>query len=614
MTIKYIPYSPAPLSGQALLNNIGRTQRQLEYKDSSELTKRVARGIPYYELQKLEIVGKQPEDNLIIRGEAISACAYLIEKNIKVDLVYIDPPFASGSDFASKIYLRQNPVKSQEKYELEQEGQFSEHEFYKDIWSKHDYLNWIYENLLAIKQVMSDAASIYVHLDWHIGHYVKVIMDEIFGEENFRNEIVWCYAGGATPPDDFPRKHDLIMRYTKSSNFIFNTEYKPYGEHSKNGNGRRATDHGGKRNIEYRKEGTPINDWWHDINPIINWHNENLGYPTQKPEALLERIIKASSNEGMIVADFFGGSGTTAAAANKLGRRFISADVSFNSINMERDRMKKAKSNFTVLDIKDGIRLMQNPIHSMKQLRILLSDIKKPDGDIRKFWFGYVNDSKKGLTPVYVPDLTDHTQKVFDINLMNKMLREELPSLVESAGVQQVIIYYIDIEDQQLLNDFIADNNDIGVKFEWRDLKTLLDEMVLADEFVCNIKEQGKDFIVNLERIFSDSLIRQIDAYNQKRAINNSKAETITISDKGLELIEMIALDWTKGKGPWHSDYEVKIKEDCSMVVNGEKTKDVWDTNSGKLIVSADLLGKTKKPKRIKIRTISGEETIQDIA
>ena len=318
----------------------------------------------------------------------------------------------------------------------------------------------------------------------------------------------------------------------------------------------------------------------------------------------------------MLVADFFGGSGTTAAAAHKLGRRFISSDVSFNSLNVQRDRLKQAGGNFKVMDVKDGIRLVQNPIHSMNQIRKLIKDIKEPDGEIGKFWFGYINDGKLGRVPVYVPNLTDHTQKVFDVNIMNKILHEELPALVDRELVKKTIIYYIDIAEQQRLNQFIEDNNNIGMKFEWRDLKALLDDMILPDEFECQVqdlgkdKQKNKDIVINITRMFSDSLIRQIDAYNQKRSINNSKAKTLTISDAGLELIEMIAIDWTKGKGAWHSDYEVKIQEDCTLVVNGKKTNDVWN---GKLVVSADLLGEIKHPKRIRIRSISGEETIKDL-
>ena len=191
MPIKYIPYFPEPIEGQAILDNFTRT---LRYKGAYDVAEKLRRGMPYYEVEKQETVGKNADGNLIIRGECISACAYLREKSIKVDLVYIDPPFASGADYAKKVYIRRNPkvaesiAKAEEELDVDEFKAFEE-KMYGDVWDKEKYLNWMYENLVAIKSVMSDTASIYVHLDWHIGHYVKILLDEIFGEDNFINEF-----------------------------------------------------------------------------------------------------------------------------------------------------------------------------------------------------------------------------------------------------------------------------------------------------------------------------------------------------------------------------------------------------------------------------------------
>ena len=176
MPVKYIPYYPDPIEGQAILDNFSRT---LKYKDSYEVKNKLKRGMPFYELEKIEQVGSNKNNNMLIRGECLSACAYLKDKNIKVDLVYIDPPFASGANYAKKIYLRRNPtiaekilekeqeLKNGKELDLEEIKRFEEN-MYGDIWRKEDYLNWMYENLSAIKSIMSDTASIYVHLDWHI--------------------------------------------------------------------------------------------------------------------------------------------------------------------------------------------------------------------------------------------------------------------------------------------------------------------------------------------------------------------------------------------------------------------------------------------------------------
>jgi adenine-specific DNA-methyltransferase len=208
MPVKYIPYYPNTVQGQAILDNITRTRRVLRYRDNGKVVDRIKRGMPYYELGKSESVGSNPE-NLLIRGECISACAYLKDKGIKVDLVYVDPPFASGADYAKKVYLRRNPklaekiAKAEEELlatngnsnggvDLEELRAFEE-KMYGDIWNKEDYLNWMYENLTAIKEIVNESGSIYVHLGYHIGHYVKILMDEIFGQENLINDIVWHY-------------------------------------------------------------------------------------------------------------------------------------------------------------------------------------------------------------------------------------------------------------------------------------------------------------------------------------------------------------------------------------------------------------------------------------
>ncbi len=181
MPIKYIPYYPNTVEGQAILDNITRTQRVLRYRENDKVYDRIKRGMPYYEVEPMETVG-EPSENLVIRGECISACAYLKEQGIKVDLVCIDPPFASGADYAKKVYLRRNPKLAEKVAAAEQEMDIDElkafeEKMYGDIWQKEDFLNWMFENLIAIKSIMSDTACIYMHRDYHIVHYVKILMD-----------------------------------------------------------------------------------------------------------------------------------------------------------------------------------------------------------------------------------------------------------------------------------------------------------------------------------------------------------------------------------------------------------------------------------------------------
>ena len=205
------------------------------------------------------------------------------------------------------------------------------------------YLAFMGPRLAEMHRTLKDTGSIYLHCDPTASHYLKGLMDAIWDQDNhrkneyFRNEIVWCYAGGGIPRNDYPRKHDVILRYSKSKNVIFNTEYRPYGPH--NVDGRRFTDRDGTRALAYRPEGTPINDWWTDIKPVINLSNERLGYPTQKPRALYERMIQASSNKGMLVMDPFCGCGTTIDAAHTLKRAWIGIDLTIIALDPIRLRM-----------------------------------------------------------------------------------------------------------------------------------------------------------------------------------------------------------------------------------------------------------------------------------
>ena len=181
MPIKYVPFIPEPIEGQAVLGNFNRI---LKYKGADDTSMVLQRGMPLYEMEKQETVGENTGGNMVIRGECVSACAHLKERGIQVDLVYIDPPFASGADYAKKVYIRRNPKVAEAIAQAEQELDIDElkafeEKMYGDVWEKEKYLSWMYENLMAIKSVMSETASIYVHLDWHIGHYVKILLDEI---------------------------------------------------------------------------------------------------------------------------------------------------------------------------------------------------------------------------------------------------------------------------------------------------------------------------------------------------------------------------------------------------------------------------------------------------
>lgn len=658
MATRYIPYYPDTLEGQARLDNFVRTKRILFYKDNNQVVTRIQRGMPLYEVAERETVGENPGNNLVMHGECLSTCAYLREQGIEVDLVYIDPPFASGADYAKKIYIRRNPLVANAISEAEQnldnsEMQAFEEKMYGDIWDKERYLNWMYENLMAIKSVMSDTASIYVHLDWHIVHYVKILMDEIFGEDCFVNDITWKRqtSSGFKGKNAMGKNHDNILVYCMSDVFTYNTEYIPYDEEYINqrfshteiveGKERRfkdaflgtattketieklkadnriyLTDTGGMRLKVYLEDapGIPLDDIWTDISAVNSQAEERVDYATQKPEALLERIIKASSNEGMLVADFFGGSGVTAAVAHKLGRRFIHNDVNINSIQTARDRLLAAGAQFKIMDIKDGVSLFRNPVQTMDKLMSLIRGLNTDATLNRKFWAGSITDSKRGRMPVYLPNLLDSSKRVMDKTEMNHIIREALPDLPDE--VKQVVVYYIDVEDMDELKQFIHDeNHQTDIHIELRDLKQVLDEVVLEDEATWTLEEVNdglfKVWQVKLQTFHSDYLSRKMEEYNLKGLQQKLKKDAdgkksnfkpIEISDEGLECIEWLSVDCTHSdrQAPWHSDAEVKIEKSGQVTIGGKKTQELWDAT----------IKSEKKPLRLKVRSIAGDETI----
>ncbi len=623
MAIKYVPYPPTVLHGQAVLSNFERTRKQLYYKGDTDVEGRISRGMPLYEVKRKEIHG-EPSDNLVIRGECVSACAYLRQNNISVDLVYIDPPFSSGADYAKKVYLRRNPnvqgaIKKAEAMLDNADMQFLESKMYGDIWDKERYLNWMYENLMAIKSVMSPTASIYVHLDFHIGHYVKILMDEVFGESNFQREIIWdiqVLSGFKTIAPNWVRGHDTIFYYSMGEERVFNKLRQPHKKEYLDSFNRVDKDgrhymvaHG---SIRYRDEveakGKPYGDVWNDIMSFQQQptSDEKVDYATQKPSSLLKRIIEASSNKGMVVADFFGGSGVAAAVASKLGRKFIHVDVSNNSVQTARDRLVKDGVSFVSLDVLDGVSLYRNPVQTDEIIPTLIEGLVR-DSSLGAVWTGVINDSKFGRIPVYIPKLQNGAEsRVLSVAFLQKLLYEEVSRLAGSS-VKKIIIYFIDRDSPDVIDECIKQHNNTLIEIEFRDLKELLDKMTAEDEAQLEVSETGDGLMtkwtVGVVSFFSDRVRRKIEEYNQKALCNPKKTyPTIALSDEGLESIEWLSLDSTTAEldAEWHSDAEVKIESDNYISINGVKTKNMWD----------GTISSHQRPLRIKIRNICGDESV----
>jgi DNA modification methylase len=267
----------------------------------------------------------------LIEGDNLSTMAALLpEWQGRVDLIYADPPFMSGKRYAARIGRGEDSRKPAEW--LLDEG-------YDDRWSDPDaYLTMMYERLWVMRDLLSERGTLYVHADWHASHYLRMLLDELVGAEHLLNEIAWVYHGPSPVRRAFNRKHDTILVYAKSDDYTFNADAVrvPYDDSTVQtfASSRKA----GFGKVPDLARGKVPEDWWY-FPVVARLHGERTGYPTQKPEALVERIIKASSNEGDLVADFFCGSGTLPTVAERLGRRWLACDASSRAVHTTTKRL-----------------------------------------------------------------------------------------------------------------------------------------------------------------------------------------------------------------------------------------------------------------------------------
>ena len=623
------PYDLRPVRGQALLDYQGRIRAAemplYEASTAEEIrpNRKVRRA-----LKSPKTGDGKPFRNSLLRGDCMSVCAWMKNRGIAADLVYIDPPFASGANYAKKIYLRNGGGDAVGGAA----NSLGEEILYSDIWQKEDYLNWLYGRLLAIHEVMAETASIYIHLDWHIGHYAKILMDEIFGEENFVNEIIWYYRGGLKSTQKvFPRKHDTILFYQKTDLRVFNPQRKEttesvslwerWGKYSSDGRTvklgeipvsdkvnrdrqiNRFTNKHGRMptpdDVIYEMEGAIVESVWDDCAAVYR-RREKVDYPTQKPEAILERIIKASSSEGMLVADFFSGSGTTAKVAHDLGRHFIVSDTGDNAIQTTRDRLCKAETEFDVLKVQDGVRLFRNPAQTAEKIFSLIPNFqRRAELGFGEFWDGGIADESGKMMPVkFIGFDKKLTEQIADA-----VIEEVIQIYADTEGETAAIIYAHkspEIDDAYIAQR-IRKNKRLAaaMKIRLRSVEQWLGEKadsVYAADCADISREKIKGgFRVKIEKFYSVYLARKIDEFNaaRKQGKLGEKAQKIKISESGLELIEAVQFDTrgAKEEKTWRSDAAL---EDCAG--KSQKIK-------GEYLLSAANF-------RIKIRNIAGDEII----
>jgi DNA modification methylase len=336
-------------------------------------------------------------DNRLYLGDNLKIMAALLPEYAgRVDLIYADPPFFTNKDFSARIGRGENS---------RHPADWRLSEGYTDHWTDiDDYLNFLYPRLEMMHRLLSPTGSLYLHLDWHADAYARLLLDEIFGRERLINQIVWLYHGPSPIRYAFNRKHDTIFSYSKSKEYTFNCDdvrqpYNPstvktFASSSKAGFGK----------IPDLERGKVPEDWWY-FPVVARLHNERTGYPTQKPEALLERIIRASSNPGDLVADFFCGSGTTPLVAARLKRRFLGVDATWRAINTTRNRLVNLPSSPVSLWQERSIQISSGEIKIAAQIgdsKITLIDPPELDyWELDPNWNGaFFNSAAQVVRPI----------------------------------------------------------------------------------------------------------------------------------------------------------------------------------------------------------------------
>lgn len=298
----------------------------------------------YYPAQLKESFGEPKNGwmNKIFWGDNLQVMSHMLKEfRGKIDLIYIDPPFDSKADYKKKVKIKKQFV--------ETDTNSFEEKQYGDIWTNDEYLQFMYERLTLLKELLSDTGTIYLHCDWHRSHYLRFMLDEVFGAENFVNEVIWHYSGAGTPKGCWAKRHDNLFVYSKTSQYTFNADEIriEYSESTKERFSH--TIRNVRDGIDFGEQSlNPLGKYPEDVVQIpIEAPSANIrtGYPTQKPEALLEKVIKASSNPGDIVFDCFMGSGTTQAVAMRLGRRFVGADINLGSLQTTTKRLLKLSAS-----------------------------------------------------------------------------------------------------------------------------------------------------------------------------------------------------------------------------------------------------------------------------
>ena len=559
------------------------------------------------------------DNKLVLSSLKNGALRKEIENNGGIKLIYIDPPFDVGADFSYDIEINNEDVTKK--------PSIIEEIAYRDTWGKgaNSFLSMIYERLKLMKDLLADDGSIYVHCDWRVNSSLRLILDEIFGKENYVNEIIWCFSQGAKSKKTFGRKHNSILFYSKKiDSQIFNIEdIKIEMKSGKSSfGGRLETDENGRQyrlvygtknaNGEtkyykyYLDEGKIPEDYWTDINSLQSGVTERLSYPTQKPEALLERIIKASSNENDIVADFFCGSGTTLAVAEKLGRKWIGCDLGRfgihttrkRLINVQRELKKDYKPyrSFEILNLGKYERqyyLGINPNLSEEDKQ--KQSIKKQNEYISLILSAYKAERIHQLPPFHGKRGANIVSIGNIDSPVTKLQVNEILQKCQELRISQVDVLGFEFE-MGLVPEIIDEAKTKGITLNLKYIpKDVFDRRAIEkgqvkfyDVAYIDFKPYIKDSTISIELkdycsyYTQDDLNEVIEGIKNKQdkiIIDNGQILKISKDTDGITKQELLTKNWYDWIDYWSIDFDYESKKEIITIVEDEKEKEVWTGN-----------------------------------
>jgi len=515
----------AKVKGRPMLHWVGKKPLEVVQSYSAQLCESFGTDKPI-ETPTFEALNKN-WGNLLFHGDNKEILSTLLVNGFrgKIDLIYIDPPFDSGADYVRKVELRgtNKKVAGEEQNIIEQTQ-------YTDIWANDNYLQFMYERLILLRELLSEQGSIYLHCDWHKSHHLRFLMDEVFGAENFRNEIVWSYSGSGQSESQFKRKHDVILFYSKSDTNTFNwdeisleltdKQKAKFSGVEKDGRRYKEYQHNGKSYRQYLTEDNKLKltSVWTDIYIIQSWE-EKSDYPTQKPEALLERIIQASSKPNNIILDCFAGSGTTQAVAQKLDRRWIGCDLNKGAIQTtskrlqkiikEQEKESKNKQNTLIDDDKNEIKFYPSFLH----YRVNNYDFQD-DSTLRRVVFEKYGIEKLKTDSFFDGMLGNKLVKIIDFNkpltkLDLQLVKDELDLRKDEERDILVICSgsELDIDEEIARHNKLRPMNRIDYRDIQKDGIMAFDPAQAEVEIV---KKDGKAS-VEIKDYFSPTILKRLD-------------------------------------------------------------------------------------------------------